>query len=495
MADATALSSAAAYDVKVEDVGGARKRLTITIPPQLIDEKIEESMGTLAGQTALPGFRKGRAPRALLERRFGPTLRRETKSQLIAESYARAIEEKKIKPLGEPEPVRPLDEIELEPGKALTFEVEVEVVPEFELPKLDAIKIIKPVLEVTNEHIEAELTRQRTQYGNIVAVDSGFEPGDRLLGPGSVTKEGETEPFFRHDNVDIIVPPPDDDGRGHVLGLMIAGLGAMIAGRKVGDHLEFDTVGPDSHELEHIRGKKLHIEVTIRDGQRIVPCAVEQVMAQYGMDSEAVLREQIKFALEQRRDAEQRAAMREQVCQQLVDAVDFELPRRLTDAQAGRLLERYRLELMHRGGLSVDEVEQRLAEMRSETQEQSRQRLKLTFLLHRLADQFGIKVTDQEINGRIAQIAAQRGMRPEKLRADLVQAGAIGSIASQIREHKAADRVIDQSEVTEMSAQEWNAQAVAGRAARRAAAGASSSSAKKSGRKGAGKKGAGGTEE
>jgi FKBP-type peptidyl-prolyl cis-trans isomerase (trigger factor) len=208
-----------------------------------------------------------------------------------------------------------------------------------------------------------------------------------------------------------------------------------------------------------------------------------------------VLREQIKFALEQRRDAEQRAAMREQVCQQLVDAVDFELPRRLTDAQAGRLLERYRLELMHRGGLSIDEVEQRLAEMRSETQEQSRQRLKLTFLLHRLADQFGIKVTDQEINGRIALIAAQRGIRPEKLRADLVQAGAIGSIASQIREHKAADRVIDQAEVTEMSAQEWNAQAVAGRAARRAAAGASSSTAKKPAKKGAGKKGGGGTEE
>jgi trigger factor len=221
MADATAISSAAACDVKVEDVGGARKRLTITIPPQLIDEKIEESMGTLAGQTALPGFRKGRAPRALLERRFGSTLRRETKSQLIAETYARAIEEKQIKPLGEPEPVRPLDEIELEPGKALTFEVEIEVVPEFELPKLDVIKIVKPVLDVTDEHIEAELTRQRTQHGDIVAIESGFEAGDRLLGPGSVTKEGETEPFFRHENVDIIVPPKDDDGRGHVLGLMI----------------------------------------------------------------------------------------------------------------------------------------------------------------------------------------------------------------------------------------------------------------------------------
>ena len=139
MADETAATEEKTYDVKVEDAGPAKKRLTITVPVDVIAEKIEESMGTLAVQTALPGFRKGRAPKKLLERRFGTSVRSETKNQVIADGYASAIEEHDIKPVGEPEPVEKLDELELEEGKPLTFSVEVEVVPEFELPDLSGL--------------------------------------------------------------------------------------------------------------------------------------------------------------------------------------------------------------------------------------------------------------------------------------------------------------------------------------------------------------------
>jgi FKBP-type peptidyl-prolyl cis-trans isomerase (trigger factor) len=120
------------------------------------------------------------------------------------------------------------------------------------------------------------------------------------------------------------------------------------------------------------------------------------------------------------------------------------------------LLERLRLELLYRGGLSIDEVEAQLAELRAEAEADSRKRLKLMFILARLAEDFEIDVSEQEVNGRIAAIAAQRGERPEKLRAELVQSGAIGQIATQLREHKTADRVIDSATVEEIPLEEWN---------------------------------------
>ena len=119
MVDAPATTeskSQTASDVKVEDIGPACKRITITISADTIKEKLDDQVGTLSANTALPGFRKGKAPRQLLERRFGETVREETKTQIMAEAYAQAIEEKDIKPVGEPEPTSDVKDLKLIPG-------------------------------------------------------------------------------------------------------------------------------------------------------------------------------------------------------------------------------------------------------------------------------------------------------------------------------------------------------------------------------------------
>jgi trigger factor len=443
------------YDIKIEEVGPAKKRLTITVPASVIDEKIEESLGTLMAQTSLPGFRKGRAPKALLERRFGTTVRAETKNQVIADGYASAIEEHSIRPVGEPEPDEALAELEIEEGKPLTFSVEVEVAPEFDMPELDGIEIKKPILEVGDDQIAQEIERQCMQAGEVAPVTEKFTKGDRLVGPGTVTIDGEEEPFFTHEHMDIMVPGDEDGGRGPVLGLMVDGLAQTLAKKKAGDDLEFKLVGPDAHEREEIRGKNITISMNIREAQRLNPATLETVLERYGMPSEDILKEQIKLALEQKRDEEQRAAMREQVHKQLVTMVEFDLPEQLTAQQATRILEQYQLDLQYRG-VEPAEVERLVAEARSSSEEESRRRLKLSFILAKLAQDMDVQVSEQEVNGRIAAIAVQRGMRPDQLRTELVQQNMLPQIASQLREHKTADRVIDKAKVEEISAEEWN---------------------------------------
>lgn len=454
-AAATQEPKAHSNDVKIEDAGPARKRITITIPPEAIAEKLDESFETLHSESALPGFRKGRAPRKLIERKFGSAVRTETRNQLIADAYSEAIEENKIRPLGQPEPDEGMEDIEIEDGKPMTFSMEVEVVPAFDLPDFSAIEIKRPMVEVTDELIEQELQRQLRAFGDSEEIKGDFQSGDRLIGTADVYRNDEEEVFFHTDEGLIAYPDADSNGRGSVLGLLIDDLEKTLKKASVGDTLEFNTIGPDTHENEEVRGAKLRIVFTINTAERITPATVDHVVERFGMGTEDNLRQQVRMMLEQRVQNEQSQAMREQLYDVLDEKVQMELPENITAAQAARNIERYRMELLYRG-MSVEEVEERLAEARADVDKQSQRQLKLNFILNRLAEEFDIEVTEYEVNGRIAQMASQRGERPAQLRAELERIGRLDMVRQQILEHKAADHAIARAKTIDISAEEWN---------------------------------------
>ena len=160
--------------------------------------------------------------------------------------------------------------------------------------------------------------------------------------------------------------------------------------------------------------------------------------------------------LNQRAVIEQQSAMRRQAARALIEGADFELPERITTRQAGRNIERARLEMLYRG-LDEAETESRLAEMRASSTDVAQRELKLFFVLQKVSGEMGIEVADEEIMGRIAQMASERGVRPEKLRKQLMQRNQIQTLAQQIREHKALDAVVSKASVVEVSPEEFNA--------------------------------------
>jgi trigger factor len=455
MATASAAAPETANDVRIEDVGPARKKLTITVPPRAVRDKLEQSIGTLLTESSLPGFRKGRVPRQLLEKRFGAAMRTEARNQLVAEAYAAAVEQQGLKPIGEPTPVTPMDDLKLEEGQALSFAIEVEVVPEFDIPALEGLQIKRPIMEITDAHIEQELHRQSMIFGKATKIEDTFAPHDRLIGRAVVTRAGQEEPIFEHDEVPVIVPTAENDGRGQVLGLLIDGLADTLRRHRVGDTVELHVKAPESHEREDIRGADLTISFSIRSAAHIDPATPQQVADQFGLGTEEILREQIRLALEQRRDQEQAAAMREQVFEHLLATVDFPLPEKLSTASIARTLDRMRMELLYRG-LSVDDVETRIAEVRADSEAETRKRIRLFFILHRLAEHLGVESSELEVNGRIASMAMQRRVRPEKLKQELAQTGQLGEVARQIREHKVADRIVQLGRLSDVPADEWN---------------------------------------
>jgi FKBP-type peptidyl-prolyl cis-trans isomerase (trigger factor) len=154
---------------------------------------------------------------------------------------------------------------------------------------------------------------------------------------------------------------------------------------------------------------------------------------------------------------QQQSAMRQQIADYLLKNTKMDLPERLSARQAERRLQRARLELMYRG-MDPMSVEHRVAEMRGSSQEAAQRELKLFFILDKVASENSIGVTEAEVNGRIAQMAHERGERPDKLRSDLIENRQVGFVVQQIREHKAMDQILSKAKVEDMAADKFEAE-------------------------------------
>ena len=469
------------FEITVTDVNPTTKRIAVTAPAAAVAERLDAALAALQAQSALPGFRRGKAPTSLLAKRFGPGLADETRSQIFQTALSEAIEKNGIKPIGDPTLVPGSASESVERGKPFSFAVEVEVVPAFTLPSLEGIPVQKPVIEVTEKHLDDEILRQRYRFGTPNRIEGAFEHRDRMVGRAEVKVDGSGETFFETEEALAVVPAKEDEGKGQLLGLLVEGMTDAFLGKKVGDTITVKTIGPANHEREEVRGKPLTITFTPKAAERITPAEPKDLAERFGLGTEEIFREQVRHALEQRRDAEQQAAQREQVLEWLDGQVDFPLPEKLSERNLGGMINRQRMDLLSRG-VDAEQVEMRLAEMRSSSEAQARRRLKLFLVLTRIAEEMGVKVTDAELNGRVSQIAMQQGERPERLFEQFRSSGMLGELMVQIRESKTADRLVAKAAVTEIAAEEWNRLVEA-----KAAAASGGEAAKPAGKKGAAK--------
>lgn len=441
-----------AHKVSISDAGPSRKKIQITIPADEVSGKLKDSLDTLAVEAALPGFRKGKAPRNLVEKRFGGMVKSETKNQLVAAAYQAAVDEHKLKVVSAPESEE-LAKQDLEYGKDFTFEIEVEVMPEFELPSLDGIDVKKPLIEVPDSAIAEEINKIKINEGALESRDTA-EPGDYLTGHGVMKGKDGTE-FYNIKGCVVQLPTADKAPKGMILGVMVDDFTKQFGSPKAGDTATIKTKGPANHEVEAIRDADLTISFTVDRIDRIIAAPTEQVVKMLGMESEQQLKDAIKARLGQRVATQQQVAMRQQVAKYLTDNVKMELPAKMASYQAARILENRRMELMYRG-VDAQKIEEHMAELRTASGTLAQRDLKLFFILHKASENLGVTVDENEINQRIAQMAWERNVRPDKLRAEIIQTNRVGAVYNQIREHKTMDSIIAKAKVEDLAVDKFN---------------------------------------
>jgi trigger factor len=437
--------------VTISDVGPSRKKITIEIPVETVASKLADSLDTLSVEAVVPGFRKGHAPKRLLEKRFGSTLRKEAKSQMLAEAYTKAVEDHKLEVISEPSS-ESLERVEIEDGKPLVFEVEVEVLPEFALPELKGIKVYKPLIEVADESVDKELERLCVTEGTLEEREV-CEAGDYLTGRARMELPDGTE-FYNINGAVVQAPGADKAGRGMILGIMVEDFATQLGLPRAGDEVSITAKGPQNHEIERLRDAELKMSFTVERIDRIVPAEAATIALGFGFTGVDALKEEIRRRLQGRVAGEQQSMMRNQVARSLVDATPMELPEKMTEHQTERGLHRRRMDLMYRG-IEPQHIEEQISDLRNASHEVAVREMKLYFILHRAAEQLKIQVTEADVNARIAQMAAQRNERPEKLRQEMIHHDQIGNVFQQVREHKALDAILASAEVEEISQDEF----------------------------------------
>ncbi|MBN2455437.1 MAG: trigger factor [Sedimentisphaerales bacterium] len=428
--------------VTIEDIGPCRKKVCVEILEQAIKEAGDEQYESLRKEAVVPGFRKGRAPRRLLEKRFGKETKEQVKLKLLADASDSAIKDNKLDILGEPEV--DFEKIELPDSGPLKFDFEVEVRPDFELSPLEGIKVKKTALQATDEQINEELKQLQKWSGMwIPREDGAVESEDQIIADVVLkAEEVETQKF---DDIEIYVRP-----NGFVGAVGVEKLDEVLSGAKVGDIRETCVEVPKTYFKEEYRGKKVDLEITIKDIKWLKPSPLdESFLTRFDTENESELRQKLRDIVQHRLDQQSRADMKNQIYEYMLNNTQFDLPVDVVADYSETLLKRQYSNLLIQG-LSHEQIEERMDQLRTGSEQQAKQQLKVFFIMDKVAEKLDIEVAEEEINGYIAQLAVKQGQRPERMRETMTRDGSLSQFRLQVREDKCISELLKLAEITEV---------------------------------------------
>ncbi len=431
--------------VTIKDAGPCKKKVTIEIPEETIKLAADDKYEQLRKEAVLPGFRKGRAPRRLLEKRFGKETSEQIKLKLLAEASESALKDNNIDSLNEPD--IDYEKLELPETGVMKFEFEVEVRPEFKLPALEGIEVKKTKLQVTDEQVAAETEQLQKYSGMWTPREKGkIELDDQVIADVIIKTEGIDEEQ-KLDNTQIFVRK-----QGFVAEVPVENLDEHLLGAAPGETKKITVEVAKTYFREQYRGKKVDLQIDIKDIKFLKPAELnEALLKRFGVQNKAELEEKIRDSLKARLEQQAKQDMAEQIYKYLLDNTKFDLPLDIVARQSENLQRRQYVNLL-RQGLPKEQIDEQIDRLKAASDEQAKEQLKTFFTMDKTAGELGIDVTEEEINGYIAQLAIRRGQRPERLREQMARDGSLAQIGLQLRDDKCIEKLLETAKITETEA-------------------------------------------
>jgi trigger factor len=424
--------------VEMRDIGPCKKHIKVTINREDVESRLNDKYSELVVDSSVPGFRPGKAPRKIIERRFAKDVEGQVKGEILMESLEQLAEEHDVAPLSAPnlDPTR----IEIPAEGPMVYEFEVEVRPQFDLPDYKGLKLKRPVRDFTDEDVAEEERRILAPYGQLVPKDDGnAQIGDYLIAD-IVAREGDrTISELKEVKIRIESQVAFKDG-------VANRFGEQTKGAKAGDTRQVDITLSDSAADANLRGKTLQAAFTIKDVKSMrLPEMTEEFMQELGVRTQDQLRERIRVLLQRRLEYLQKQSARQQILQHIAAAATWELPRDILVRQARNALNR-RIVEMQSSGMSDDEIRGRLRLLEQDVLKHTALALKEHFVFQKIAEVEKIDVNDDDINDEIERIAAQNDESPRRLRARLEKDDLLEALAIEIVERKVLDLILDSAE-------------------------------------------------
>jgi trigger factor len=426
--------------VTVEDLSTVEKKLAVEIPWETVKSKMDDAYRELGREVALKGFRKGKAPRGLLEQLFGKRLERELARQLVEDTFQQAVVDRGLYLVGEPR----VEDDGVKSGEAFRYRARVEVAPEVVPREFEGIPLVRRVRKATDEMIDREIERRRNELTEFRKIEDRAElrPGDVVL-CDVMGKVGD-EPFAADGQLFEIaeasrLPSPWPQ------------VSKVLAGKPLAEreHEVRFTIGDDEPN-EALRGKTASLLVTVKDArEKLAPALDDEFAKDTGeADTLAELRELVRAKIERALKHEEHDELIALLRRELVNRNPFEVSPTLVERHLAEMVRRATHHLASQGmDLRQEGIDEE--KLREQLRPTAADAVRATLIVEAIARKEGIEVLDAEIDKRIAALAAARGTNSARMRAELEKEKQMTSVRLALREEKTLDLLLSKATITD----------------------------------------------
>jgi len=422
--------------VEVEKQPGFVSKLQIELPPEEVRKEWDAIASNFARFAKIPGYRPGKAPRAVIDKRFRKEIQDELTKKLVSKSYHEAVEQEQLRVAS----LTNIEDIQFGEDKSMRFRATVVTAPEFELPDYKNIPVQLPDTKVSDAEVEEALERLREQTADFVDVPArGLQMGDFAVldFEGSIDSKPISE----------IAPQASKNLQGgQKFWLHLASENFLpkfceqLIGQKSGETRLVIVQFPDDFPVKELAGKKADYAVTVREIKEKVLPPVDDALAGKLAPGKTLadLRHMIEHDIEHAKQHDVERAKESQIVKYLHEQIQFELPPALLPNETRRAL----AELVQRNrerGVTDEMLKEKEKELIDGAAGLAANRLKTNFILHRIAEREKIQVTKDDVDLRIRQEAARYDISPDKMRKELQQKDALDDVAEQILLGKTLD--------------------------------------------------------
>jgi trigger factor len=400
---------------------GVERLLEVSVPVETVQEEEERTARRYASSVRLPGFRPGKAPAALVRKRFKDAIRQQVIETLIQEAYKEVLDREKIKIAAQPH----VHDLKFDEGQPFTFELHLEVRPDIQLARTQGFRVTRNQVVVTDENVSEQIEQMRDQRATWTPVEEKPVPGDMVTVELASADDNGEMPEGKEYRLVL--------GQGQV----IPGIEELVMELTPGETVERPVRWPDDFPDESQRGKTKGVRVKLSDVKRKSLPTLDDAFAREVGDFESLdaLRSTVRADLEEHARREAEAAVRQQLIDEVASANPFAVP----PSWVGQIIEGY----YQAYKIPEEERERFAAEFRPVAERQVRRDL----IVDTIAEREGLSATEADVDDRVADVAKRRNADPGQVYASLQKAGRLKEIEQSITEDKVFKWLTERNEV------------------------------------------------
>ncbi|MDO6459465.1 trigger factor [Granulosicoccaceae sp. 1_MG-2023] len=417
--------------VSVETTQGLERKLTVTVPSEAIDSKVEERLNSMKKTVKVNGFRPGKVPMSVIKKRYEGQVRGEVLGDVINSSFYEAVSQEKLRPAGYPQ----ITPVESESAEGFTFDAVFEIYPEITPAAVDSISIERPVAEVKDSDVDDMLETLKKQRGTWEDADRASQNEDQVVIDFTGRVDGEEFDGGKAENTPLVLGSNS----------MIPGFEDQIVGMKAGEEKTIKVTFPEEYQAEHLAGKEAEFDIRVHSVQeRKLPEIDEEFVKSFGIEDGDVeaLRKDIRNNMERELKQALDAAVKNQVMEGLLEVNEIDVPAALVKEETGRMKQQLMQQMPQ--GANADTLSDDLFA------DDATRRVKLGLLIAEIVKQNEIKASPEKVREQIENIAASYQEPQQVIDYYYGNRELLQNMEGVVLEQQVCDWVLDKAQVSDV---------------------------------------------